>query len=209
MFDLPEAAHIDRFIPKIKFYERMQISSAIRDEFTGIIGRVTWLYRLAPDTLNIPKSDKVEEFHVLLAELKTKEIPLKALGVIDKAIPYPILHVLRHEGDTCYVIQHKLDSRRRYYKTDWNQLPGLSFTGGDLEQVYQRIITGFIAMDSVIDDSSDASFEEIVAANIQRDQLQKEIAALENKVRNEKQFSKKVELNTELQRKKRELGELG
>lgn len=205
MFDLPEAAHIDRFIPKTKFYERIQISSAIRDEFTGIIGRVSWLYRLAPDTLNIPKSDRVEEFHVLLTELKTKEIPLKALGVIDKAIPYPVLHVLQHEGDTCYVIQHKLDSRRRYYKTNWNQLPGLSFTGGDLEHVYQRIITSFIALDSVIDDSNDASFEEIVAANSERERLQKEIAALEAKMRKEKQFSRKVELNMELQKKKRSL----
>lgn len=206
MFDLPVASRVDRIIPKTKFYERVPISTAIRDEFTGIIGRITWLYKLAPATLNIPASDSIEELQIFLVELKTKDMPIKALSVIDKAIPYPILYVLQHQDSTCYIIQHKLDSRRHYYKTEWNQLPDLSFTGGSLEAVYQRIITSFIAIDSEVDD--DRSFEEIITTNTQRDQLQKEIAALENKIRSEKQFNKKVELNTELQRKKHKLNQL-
>lgn len=206
MFDLPSSTRVDRIIPKTKFYERTQISTAIRDEFTGIISRVTWLYRISPDTMNTPAVDTVEELQIFLIELKTKDIPTKALTVIDKAIPYPILHVLKHGEDTCYVIQHKLDSKHRYYKTEWNQLPGLSFTGTNLEAVYQRIITSFI----VIDDSSaeDKPFEEIITTNTRREQLQKEIAALENKIRSERQFSKKVALNTDLQNKKHNLNQL-
>ena len=38
--------------------------------------------------------------------------------------------------------------------------------------------------------------------------LQKECAALQSKIRREKQFNRKVELNIELQRKKKELGQL-
>lgn len=206
MFTLPVSTKVDRFIPKTKFYERTQISTAIRDEFTGIIGRITWLHKISPSTMNVPAADAVEELQVFLIELKTKDIPTKALTVIDKAIPYPILHALKHGNDTCYVIQHKLDSKHRYYKTEWNQLPELSFTGTNLEAVYQRIITSFILMD---DDSVEGkSFEEIITTNTQREQLQKEIAALENKIRSERQFSKKVSLNTELQQKKKRLVQL-
>ncbi len=214
MFHLPNSTSVDRIIPKTKFYERIQVSTAIRDEFTGIIGRITWLHKLAPETLNIPTSDRVEELQVFLIELKTKEVPLKALGVIDKAISYPILFVLKCEESICYIIQHKLDSKRRYYKTEWNQLPELSFTGSDLEAVYQRIITSFIAVDDGVSDASpdslttDKSFDEIVATNVRREQLQKEISALENKMRAEPQFNRKVELNRELRRKIQELSNL-
>lgn len=206
MFDLPSSTKVDRIIPKTKFYERTRISTAIRDEFTGIIGRITWLHKLAPSTLNIEATDRVEELQIFLVELKTRDIPSKALSVIDKSIPYPILFVLRHENDTCYIIQHKLDSARRYYKTEWNQLPQVSFTGMNLEAVYQRIITSFIQVNN--DSTEEKSFEEVITTTAQREQLQKEIAALENKIRSERQFSKKVELNRKLQIKKSQLDNL-
>lgn len=207
MFDLPASTRVDRIIPKTKFYERIQIPTAIRDEFTSIVGRITWLHKLSPDTMNTPAASSVEELQIFLIELKTKDLPMKALSIIDKAIPYPILHVLKHHKDTCYIIQHKLDSKRRFYRTGWNELPSLSFTGANLESVYQRIITSFIAVGD--EEVSDKSFEEVVTTNTQREQLQKEIAALENKIRSEKQFSKKVELNSVLQDKKRQLDNLG
>jgi hypothetical protein len=153
--------------------------------------------------MNVPATGTVEELQVFLVELKSKTTPLKALSIIDKTIPYPILFVLTCGDDICYVIQHKLESRRRYYKTEWNQLPTLSFTGANLEAVYQRIVTSFIALDE--DEVSGKSFEEIITTNTQREQLQKDIRALENKIRGERQFSKKVSLNTELQHKRRQL----
>lgn len=206
MFTLPDSTKIDRFIPKTKFYERVQISTATRDEFTGVIGRITWLHKVSPSTMNVPAAATVEELQVFLVELKSKTIPLKALSIIDKTIPYPILFVLTSGDDTCYVIQHKLESRRRYYKTRWSQLPVLSFTGTNLEAVYQRIVTSFIALDE--DEATSKSFEEIITTNTQREQLQKDISALENKIRSERQFSKKVALNTELQHKRRQLDDL-
>lgn len=209
MFDLPPSARVDRIIPKTKFYERTHISTAIRDEFTSIIGRITWQYKLAENTLNIPATDAVQEIQIFQIELKRKEIPTKALAIIDKSIPYPILFVLTHGDDTCYIIQHKLDAKRRYYKTEWNQLPQLAFTGTNLETIYQRIITSLILVDDGAGESpTDASFDDIVATNAKREQLQKDIASLENKIHRERQFSKKVALNAQYQAKKRELDKL-
>ncbi len=206
MFDLPASAKVERSIPKTKFYERTHISTVIRDEFTGSIGRIIWQYKLAENTLNISATEAVQEIQIFQIELKQKVIPQKALTVIDKAIPYPILFVLTHGDDTCYIIQHKLDAKHRYYKTEWNQLPQVTFTGANLEVIYQRIITSFIMVDDAAGElPEDVSFDAIVATNAKREQLQREITALENKIRKERQFSRKVELNGELQTKRHEL----
>lgn len=209
MFDLPQSTRVDRFIPKTKFYERTHIPTAIRDEFTSLVERITWRYKLSEATLNIPATESVLEIQIFSIELKVKTIPQKVLGVIDRAISYPILFVLTHGDDTCYVIQHKLDTRRRYYKTEWNQLPQLTFTGANLESIYQRIITSLILVDDRAGELPDSiSFDDIVATNAKREQLQKEIAALENKIRSERQFSKKVALNGELQKAREQLSSL-
>ena len=208
MFDLPGSAQVDRIVPKTKFYERAKVSTMVRDEFTNIIGRITWRYKLAESTLNIPADDKVREIQIFHVELKQKQMPMRALQLIDKSIPYPILFALTHETFTCYVVQHKLDTRRHYYKTEWNQLPQLALAGTRPEAVSQRIITQLILVDDAVELPTDASFDDIVATNTTREQLQKEIAALENKIRSERQFSRKVDLNIQLQQKKRALESL-
>lgn len=208
MFNLPPSARVERIIPKTKFYERTHISTAVRDEFTSVIGRITWQYKLAENTLNIPATDAVQEIQIFQIELKQKVIPRKALAIIDKAIPYPILFVLAHRSDTCFVVQHKLNAKRRYYKTEWNRLPQLTFTGATLEAIYNRMILSSIFIDVASGEAEYLSFEEKIEQNDKREQLQKDIAALENKIRSERQFSKKVALNAELQRAREQLSNL-
>ena len=208
MFDLPSSALVDRFIAKTKFYEHTQVASAIKDEFINAISRITWAYKLAESTINVPPTSAVEEIQIFEVELKQKTIPQKALSIIDRSIPYPILFVLKYEKNTCCVMQHKTDSAKRYYKTEWNDLPDVQFTGQNLESIYQSMITSFITVNTPEQESgvsSDESFEETVKRDAERQKLEKEIAALERKMRAERQFSRKVELNNELQRKKKML----
>ncbi len=56
-----------------------------------------------------------------------------------------------------------------------------------------------------LQDKSGGKLEQVVARDKQRQKLQKEITALENKVRREKQFNIQVALNGELKRLKKEL----
>lgn len=52
------------------------------------------------------------------------------------------------------------------------------------------------------------TLKESVERDGRRKALEKQIAALQGKIRGEKQFDRQVELNTELKRLKRELGGL-
>ena len=74
-------------------------------------------------------------------------------------------------------------------------------TAVNLEKLYQKLIALFI---SPIEDQY-RDFEQLVSTDNKRKVLEKEITALQNKVRNEKQFKKQVELNTLLLTKKKTL----
>ena len=206
-FELPDSTIVDKFIPKSKFYDFSSVNAAIKDEFTTVIGKITYQNRLTSETMHIPATDNIAIINVFAVDLKIRQIPMRALTVIDKSIPAPILFVLRHKGGECVIIQHKIGNKK-YYKSDWNSISDLQFTGSTLESIYQRLITSLIATEDT-DISEGKSFEEVITTNTQREQLTREISVLENKIRNERQFSKKVELNTELQKKRKQLSQLG
>ena len=133
--------------------------------------------------------------------MKERDIPKSALKVIDKSIPYPILYVFTHEGHVAYGITLKGEGDQRYYFSPWDEKMELVFTGINLERVYQGLVTTFIK-----DAGKYASdFKAIVEVDKRKETLEKEISALKNKIKNEKQFNRKVEFNKELQEKKQSL----
>ncbi len=77
-------------------------------------------------------------------------------------------------------------------------------TAANLEKLYQKLIALFITPD----ENQHHDFRQLVSTDSKRRVLEKEIAALQNKVRNEKQFKKQVELNTLLLTKKKALKSL-
>lgn len=197
-FLLPEQAYIHRFIPKNKFFEKAVVNSKLKKEFTEKIQKISWEYKLAEGTVGIPPTNNVEEIQIFEIQLKERGIPKNVLKIIDKSIPYPILYVFTHEGHVAYGITLKGDGEQRYYFSSWDEKQTFKFTGINLERVYQGIVTSFIKdAGSEIKD-----FKTIVSIDKRKETLEKEISALKNKIKNEKQFNKKVELNKVLQEKK-------
>jgi len=75
-----------------------------------------------------------------------------------------------------------------------------------MDAVYE----GFIRQiaEERLENKSGGDLKDVVARDERRQKLQKKIAAMENKVRREKQFNRQVALNGELRRLKKELEEL-
>lgn len=199
-FNLPKQAYVNKFIPKNKFFTKTTVNSKLKQEFSDSINRITWTYKIAESTININKTDKVEEIEIFELELKEKIIPKNILKIIDKTIPYPILYVFRYEKHTAYGITLKEDSNQRYYFSEWDEDKQFTFLGINLERVYQGIITTFIDINP-----EGKNFDTIVTIDKQTEALKKEISILKNKVKNEKQFNKKVEFNKTLLEKKKNL----
>lgn len=203
-FALPPQAFVNRFVPKSKFFEKAVVNTKLKKEFTDSIQKITWLYKLADETIGIKGTPEVEEIQIFEIQLKEQIIPKNVLRVIDKTIPYPILYLFTYDTHFAYGITRKGDSSKNYYFSDWDRAISFNFSAITLEKVYQGIIKQFI------DDTgeSDADFDTLIETDKARKLLEREISILKNKITNEKQFNRKVELNKTLQDKKKDLESL-
>lgn len=188
MFELPKNCYVNKFLPKKIFYEKVGVSSGVKDEFVNLVDRITWLYKLSPDTVGIPKTEKIEEIQIFQIDVKEKQIPLSVIKTITKGVQYKILFLIKYNNEICY--STKVDD---IYTTEWNDNVIFDFNAINLEIVFENIVKQIIK-----EESNDKKFDEIIELKNNRDNLEKRINQLRQKIKVEKQFNRKVELNKEL-----------
>ena len=98
LFAWPAKAAVSRPVAKAKIYAHAKPSAALRALFVEQIESITWAYKLAPESINLPAKPDVPEIEVFEIALKLPDVRHSVLRCIDKAIPCPILFVLRHDG---------------------------------------------------------------------------------------------------------------
>lgn len=125
MIELPRACVVDKFIPKKTFYEKVNISNSIREEFTDKLSKIYWRYKISEDTINVSKTEDIEEIEIFELELKEKYNCKNVIRVITKNIPYPILFYIRYENDFQYAIKYN----EEIYFSEWNNELTFSFNG--------------------------------------------------------------------------------
>ena len=180
MIELPKECLVDKFIPKKTFYERVNISGSIKSEFTDKLSKIYWKYKISEDTINIPKTEDIEEIEVFEIELREKYNCKNIIRIITKNIPYPILFYIKYESDFQYAIS-------------------FTFSGLNIGAIYDIIVKRIANIDKSIVDLDTELQRQNSLLN-----LEKEISRLESKIRSEKQFNIKVQYNeqiTELKKK--------
>ena len=204
----PASTEFNKRIPKQKFYENLDVSPALRRVFVDRIKLVYWRNKLAASTLNIVAGEAVTEIEVFEVRLNDPQLDEAVLKQIDKEIPYHILFILTCDGKAQAWIGYKeatgADSFKvnRYYHTDWmpEDALHLSIDGLNMDAVYESLVRQ-IAGDKLQTDSGE-SLKESVERDEKKKQLEKQIAALESKMRREKQLNRRMEMNAELKRLK-------
>lgn len=195
MFNLPKSCEVNKFIPKKTFYEKIGISTTIKNEFVNLIDKIVWKYKLSQDTLGVNKTEKIEEIQIFEMALKEKKFPKNIIKVITKAIPYQILFVIRYNDEVCYSI--KVDD---IYFTDWNENINIIFDGLSLETIYENIVKSIIK-----ETKTKKNFEVLLQDKNKQIELNKKLEQLKNKMKAERQFNKKVELNKQIKQMEQEL----
>ena len=212
MLNLPERTLYDQKIPKNKFYEKLGANSRLKDLFVNQVESIFWKHKLSRETVNLEPTEEVREIQVFEIVLKQRELSQEILEKIDKAIPYPILHVLRWGEEAKLVIAYKqahVTNENRavvqdYYESGWqpiNEIEGNLLQGLTLGAVYENIVRRLMPMQ----EAHIETLPEAVKRQLQREKMERECARLEARLRNEKQFDKKVELNLKLRRIKKQL----
>lgn len=212
MFNLPDRCLYNRRISKNKFYEKLKADTRLKDMFVKQVDYILWKYKLSKETINLDPTEQVQEIQVFEIYLKQRELSKEVLENIDKAIPYPILHVLIYEGEARLAIAYKQRNRNdenrfvinAYYESNWQPISDVSInliSGLNLQAVYENIIRSLMTANAAVEEDLEATVER---QNI-IEKLKRECDKLESRLRSEIQFDRKVELNLELQRKKKEL----
>ena len=210
MLGLPKSTEFNRRIPKQKFYENLTVSLSLKRIFVEQIRVIWWRNKIAPATMNLATGEAVTEIEVFEVCLSAPKLDEAVLRQIDKEIPYHILFLLEYEGKYQAWTAYKEAAGSganvgTYYHTDWMEeaaLP-LKLDGLNIDQVYENFVRQIAG--EVLTGAGE-TLKESVERDKRRKELQKQIAALQVKVRREKQLNKQVQLNAELKRLKRELG---
>lgn len=216
MFGLPKTTDFNKKIPKQKFYEKLEITPALKRVFVEQIKAVYWTNKIAASTTNLAVGKYVSEIEIFKVELSSDNLDLSALQLIDKAIPYHIIFALCFDDLYQFVTSFKLNSLRpspytltplSFFRTPW--LPESELTlpinGLDLDTVYENIVR-FIAGDVLTPkEDKKESLQESIEKSEYRQKLTKQIERLQSKINKEKSFPIQVELNTQLKALKREL----
>lgn len=215
MIGLPKSTEFNRRIPKQKFYENISVSPTLKRVFIDQIKGIYWRNKVATTTMNLAAGDTVTELEVFEIKLNGQQLDESVLRQIDKEIPYHILFLLEYDGKyqawTAYKEAAASGTNAfkvgTYYHTDWipeDELP-LKVEGLSIDKVYENFVRQ-IAGDALrSEEGKTESLKESVERDNRRQELEKQIASLQTKVRKEKQLNKQVQLNAELKKLKNEL----
>jgi hypothetical protein len=217
MIGLPKTTEFNKRIPKQKFYENIDVSPALKKVFVEQVKIIYWRNKIATSTTNLASGTDVTELEVFEVRLNSPVLDDSLLRQIDKEVPYHILFLLEYQGKYQAWIGYKEAAAsgnkafkvNGYYHTDWlveDELP-LKLEGLNVDAVYENFVRQ-IAGDKLKTESAGESLKESVARDEQKQQLQKQIVALQSKIRKEKQLNKQMQMNDELKKLKKELEEL-
>ena len=219
LFQYPSAAKVGRVLPKSKIYEHGKPSRAVRDGFVAQINQIVWQYKLAPETINLPARPNVPEIEIFSIELKTADISEDVLRCIDKAIPLPIFHILSFEDRIKTVAAYKrpndADASRwvvdTYFESPWSSVHGKRAlppaplpVALDMAGLYEQMLRRLMPHPARVGETLKEHVERVTRLRGK----QNEYAKLEARLRQEKQFNRKVEKNSQLRTLKTEIESL-
>ena len=215
LFEYPMNAAFGRILPKNKIYEHGSPTSAVKELFVRQVDQIVWQFKLAPETINLPSSQSVPEIQVFSVTLKKGEIKGEVLRFMDQSIPYPILFELCYEDKIKAIASYKRPSEADstkwvvsdYFETSWipKETPRSPLPLAlNLESLYASLLTSLMPFSI----RSGEGLQAFVARMELFRSRQKELEKCESRLKIEKQFNRKVKINSELRDLKREIESL-
>lgn len=212
-FVYPEAALLDRVIPKIKLYEQTTVSGKLKEAIVSQLEKLVWRYSLSEKTLKLDASQGLKEIQVFDLYLKSATLDDAILTHLDKSIPFPIVFRLYH-GDKMqirlsYKRQNEGDASKwvveKHFATDWfsQQSPAKPLPVVlSIYALYEAFVREFLAERNQPEQQDLKSDIERVA---KVESLEHKITQLKRQIANERQSKKQLELNAQLRVLSKEL----
>lgn len=209
LFKIPDTAKVQRVIPKNAF--DAYVNTKQKKMFTDLVARITWLYKLSPDTVNLD-AKAVSEIQIFKVELKVNEEIQPVLDAIDKSIPYNIIFIVEYKGKVYLStsVKHPHPINEDNAVIDWTFKSSWFSSVTNKYRIHLRknldtVYNDFCFQLSGNPHMLNKSLQGLVEYSKQVHTLKKEIAQLQKSMKSSKQFNNKVELNLLLLEKTKEL----
>ncbi len=215
LFSYPPQATVGKALPKSKVYEHAKPGSVLRALFVSQVEQISWAYKLAPETINLPATSAVPEIQIFDLLLKMPKLDNAVLRCIDKSIPFPILFQLRFDGRMQAVAAHKRPSDANasqwiisdYFVGPWEPetrvRPALPIAL-DLGGLYERLLRPLMPVPVRAGETLRDHLDRATLLLAKQDEAEK----LAERLARAKQFNRKVELNAQLRTIRKELNNL-
>lgn len=212
LLQYPASTIVDRPIPKNAFYRNANITPRMRNRFVDELQELRWLYKLAPQSLNVERGKDIEEIEIFHATLKQSDVPTELLQFIDKTMPQFIVFILQYQDRYCLYCNYKQFTTQAHDKcdiketfaSDWHtDIPSLAIQGRSLTAIYDNFVRQIAG--TRLEQEPTAPLEQAVQAMQQRDALLKEIEKIEKAIQHEPQFNRQVALNQKLKQLRKQL----
>jgi hypothetical protein len=205
LFAYPPNALFGRIIPKSKIYEHAAPSAAVKALFVQQVEQMVWQYKLATETINLPAVAAVPEIQIFNISLKTPELDEAVLRCIDQAIPLPIIYQLffneKIQIKAAYKRPNEADSSKwvtdGYFASEWQAIDRerqplpLAL---DLGALYELMLRPLLPIPPRADETIKLHMERLTQIRVKQSEYRKIAASLHK----ERQFNRKVELNSQL-----------
>ena len=214
MLNLPKSTEYGKRIPKTKFYQNLNLSNKVKQQFVDEIDTIIWQNKISPDTVGISAGENVSEIELIEIRLHQKGIRKNILEIIDKEIPYHLVFVLTFEDRAQIAVGYKEKIKKKddkykvegYYFSEWAFPDELSveLKGLNLDRIYENLVRQHIPEER-------PQLKTLKGTIDLQKEIEKQIAfceSLEKKVRSEKQFNVQVRLNRELREERMKLEDM-
>ena len=208
LYKFPQQAKVDRLIPKNKFYEQGKANTKLEQLFVDQVENIRWAYKLASSTIHLQDQEDLKEIQIFRVKSRVEDLDVSILSFIDKLILTPIIFEVVYQDKVKVVATYKRLNQAnktkavigQYYASEWLEdhdrveLP-LYLKLADLYEHFIAQILPITSSEDSGDDDESVSIELQLQKAQQLESLQKQLDKLKSKLRNERQFNRKVELN--------------
>lgn len=209
MFELPANTSVNRNIPKNTFENFA--NSKQKKVLTTVVSKIRWLNKLSSKTINLDGKD-IKEIQLFELSLKQKESISEITNLIDRAIPYNIIFLIRFGNEIRLSAsqKHKHPTNEDQavvdwtFSSDWTDIESFPFHL-NLQQSLDFVFSDICFQISGKQSAAQSDIKILIAFEQSKKQLNDQIQKLESAIKISKQFNKKVELNLELQKCKNDL----
>lgn len=213
LFHLPESTVVNRVVPKNAFDSYTNTKQ--KNTFTKLISKITWRNKLSSQTINL-SGDKILEIQIFDIELKIKSGIEDLLVIMNKAIPYPIIFIVRSNDELFVSTAAKHTNPQDedsmvidyIFQSMWFSMENISFhleLKNDLDWIFKNFCEQFQQASAK---KNTKNISDLVALTKETNKVKRKIKQVESAMSKELQFNKKVVLNQELRALKKRLKKL-